>query len=130
MSFLEQSGIWKCLSCETYFLPDNPAYACPKCSGTATLPTKEYDRALHKLWGHLNQTEIVCSGCGSLMESGKIVERDFPQEVMMIGEGLYWAPDQRGSKHQSTPIKGYACPKCGRVELYTLYTDKKNRSNV
>ena len=119
MSFLEQKGIWKCLSCETYFLPDSPAFACPKCSGTATHPTNEFNSALHKLWGHFDQMGRVCSGCRSLMESGRIVEREFPQDVMMIGEGLYWAPDKKGRKHQTIPIKGYACTKCGRIELYT-----------
>ena len=121
MSFLKHSGIWKCLSCATYFLPDNPAFECPKCSGKATHPTNEYDSTSHKLWGHLIQTEKLCSGCRSLMESGRIVEREFPQEVMMIGEGLYWAADKKGRKHQSIPIRGYACPKCGRIELYTHY---------
>lgn len=118
MILSEQKKIWKCTSCQTYFFPDHTDFSCPKCTAHTTRQTHDFDQSQHNIWGIKYQDMKVCSGCGQIMSPGYIVNSK-GKPSYSIDQGLYWEPIGSIKKVSPIPLNAYACPKCGRTELFT-----------
>lgn len=59
-----------------------------------------------------------CPKCETTMRRGFMVEANAPLQIMTLGEGIYWSPDETGLLHKRVAIRAYACPYCGYVEHY------------
>jgi hypothetical protein len=72
------------------------------------------------------EPERRCPECGTAMRLGFLVERNAPLQIITLGEGVYWTPDEAGLIGTRVALKSYACPECGYITLYVrrLDTDK------
>jgi hypothetical protein len=110
------------MECLTYFYPNHPDYECPNCGGK-TRPSQFLDPSKHEIFEESMQLplEKKCSNCSTVMVPGMITEA-----AESIG-GLYYHGSVRWTAHGPRfifpPVNSffptaYACPKCGKIELY------------
>jgi hypothetical protein len=55
------------------------------------------------------------------MAAGFVVEKNAPLDLLTLGEGIYWTPDEFGSLGSRYGLASYACPNCGNVILSLRY---------
>ena len=115
--------------CGHRFEPSPPVYSCPRCQSNATAPLDsgrrlayerrraEEERRLRRAMEEA-EAERTCPECGADMRLGYLVERNDPLQLLTLGEGVYWTPDEAGVIGSRVALKSYACPGCGRVSLY------------
>ena len=90
--------VWYCSVCNIYFKPEPELFSCPNCKGNTTFPAKDYDSLQNELWEPPDRTprRISCSECGTLMAAGFVVEKNAPLDLLTLGEGIYWTPNELG----------------------------------
>jgi len=115
---------WRCKACGAVFQPSPPSYTCPECGSANTIPKEYSPPAEPEKVKVEEEPERLCPGCGSPMHCGFLVEANAPLTVTTMGEGVYWSPGEGGWLGQRVPLKAYACPGCGRVELYVRRLEK------
>ena len=113
----EDRAWWKCKKCGIYFQPEMPNVACPGCKSNSTVPARDYDPEKYGLWEPTKYEKIFCSECDELMARGYLVETNSPTQLITLGEGVYWTPDEFGNIFSRIPLKGFVCPKCGRLKV-------------
>jgi predicted RNA-binding Zn-ribbon protein involved in translation (DUF1610 family) len=107
---------WICKACSATYTPDPPNFSCPECGSGNTIP-KDYEPP-EPLPTKVAEPEKQCPECGTYMHYGYVVEADSPFSLTTIGEGVYWSPGMGGMIWERLPLKAYACPGCGKIELY------------
>jgi RNA polymerase subunit RPABC4/transcription elongation factor Spt4 len=70
------------------------------------------------------EPQRMCPICGSPMRCGFLVEANAPLTLTTMGEGVYWSPGEWGTLGDRVPLKSYACPSCGKVELCVRWLRK------
>lgn len=127
--------MWKCSACGAEFKPSPPDYSCPKCRSNSTAPLDYRDRLdsarrqsleerRRKKALEEKEAERFCPECGTAMRLGFLVERNTPLQIITLGEGVYWTPDEGGLIGTRVGLKSYACPECGYVTLYVRRLDQ------
>ena len=70
-----------------------------------------------------------CPKCGTIMRLGFLVEKNSPFQITTLFEGIYWTYDELGTIGTRIPLKSYACPECGNVEI-KIRRLKKNKKKI
>lgn len=109
---------WMCRACGAVFTPSPPSYSCPRCGSGNTIPKDYTPPAAPDRVKVEREPERLCPGCGSPMRCGYVVEANAPIALTTLGEGVYWSPGEMGWIGARVPLKAYACPGCGKIELY------------
>jgi predicted RNA-binding Zn-ribbon protein involved in translation (DUF1610 family) len=110
------TSIWKCHSCGEFFVPANQQFKCPVCGGISA-PSSDYDSDKDGLWEPEIKKDYQCPECKETMRLGYLVETNSLIQVTTLFEGLYWTADELGTIGTRVPLKAYACPKCGNVDI-------------
>jgi Zn finger protein HypA/HybF involved in hydrogenase expression len=115
-----------------YFYPDDPEYKCPKYNGKSR-PSITFDPKKHKPYVtpvNISPAKQNCPNCSAVMIPGIITEA---AESLL---GLYSHSSVRWSAHGSSFIVpptnsvfplAYACPKCGKIDLYIQLIDPQEK---
>jgi len=113
---------WVCISCVTYFYPNQPDYLCPKCGGKSR-PSILFDPLKHEIYQkpRMLPKEQKCPNCSTVMIPGMITEAAETVVGLQHHGSVLWTA--HGPRFIFPPVNSflptaYACPKCGKIELY------------
>jgi Zn finger protein HypA/HybF involved in hydrogenase expression len=119
------------MDCVTYFYPKYQDYECPKCGGK-TRPSQLYDPSKHEIYKPLTVTskEQKCPKCSTVMVSGLITEAAENIVGLYHHGSVRWTAN--GPRFIFPPVNSvfptaYACPECGKIELYIQFADEKEK---
>ena len=116
---------WICKACGATFTPNPPNFSCPDCMSGNTIPKGYVPTETPERVKAEDEPGKHCPECGSPMRCGYMVEADAPLTLTTLGEGLYWSPGEGGMLGERVSLKAYACPGCGKIEIYARRLEKE-----
>jgi len=116
---------WICKACGTTFTPSPPNFSCPDCMSGNTISKGYVPPEIPERVEAEDEPGKQCPECGSPMRCGYMVEADAPLALTTLGEGLYWSPGEGGMLGERVSLKAYACPGCGKIEIYARRLEKE-----
>lgn len=125
---------WVCLECLTYFYPNHPEYKCPKCKGKSR-PSRMYDSEKNKIYytRAFSPKIIKCPNCTTKMLPGIMTEAAEGIFGFYHYDSIKWTANN--PRYILPPINSisptvYACPNCGKLELYIQIQDETKQSQI